>query len=272
MTATTRANAGSPGNPGNLGLDPDPLSRGVVRSLALHAVIIGALVGYEIWTHRERDRFGDPNSLGASAGVSAVAQIPIPRREGRVNPVANDTENQTPTPEKVEPQKKQKVEREDPDAIPLKRKQKKTREEIIATNQRYKPDPVLPNQITSNQGQAAVSPLVGVTGSGGVGTSASSPFGNRFGWYEKLLRERVGKNWRTNDVDQRLRTAPPCIVTFTIAKDGNVSSVKVIQSSGNYALDQSAQRAILEGAPMPPLPTGFERNAANIEFWFELKR
>jgi protein TonB len=114
--------------------------------------------------------------------------------------------------------------------------------------------------------------MIGVQGSGGVGASASSPFGNRFGWYEKLIRERVAQRWRTNDVDSRLRTAPAAIVTFTIAKDGNISNIKIFQSSGNYALDQSAQRAVYEANPMPPLPQGFEKNSANIEFWFELKR
>ncbi len=236
----------------------------------LHVGVIAALVAYEYWNHRMRDLFGDPTSLGASAGVSAVAQIPIPRREGRVNRVANDTESQVAPPEKTE--KKPEAKPDDADAIPLKRKQKKTKQEVIASNQKYREDPTLPNQVTSNLGQAAVTPMIGVQGSGGVGASASSPFGNRFGWYEKLIRERVAQRWRTNDVDSRLRTAPAAIVTFTIAKDGNISNIKIFQSSGNYALDQSAQRAVYEANPMPPLPQGFEKNSANIEFWFELKR
>ncbi len=244
---------------------------GFRNSLLLHLGVIGALVGYELWINRARDRFGDPTSLGASAGVSAVSQIPIPRREGRVNKVANDTETQVPTPEKIEPKTARK--RADPDAIALnKREKKKAPKELVASNQKYRPDPVLPNQLTSTVGQAAVSPMIGVQGSGGVGTSAASPFGTRFGWYEKLIRERVSQKWRTNDVDGKLRTLPACIVTFTIAKDGNVSNVKVLQSSGTYALDQSAQRAVLDANPLPPLPPGFERNTANIEFWFELKR
>jgi protein TonB len=220
--------------------------------------------------NRTRDQFGDPNSLGASAGVSAVSQIPIPRRDGRVNRVANDTESLVAPPEKTE--KKAAVKPDDPDAIPLKKREKKTNQEVIASTQKYREDPVVANQVTSTLGQAAVSPMIGVQGSGGVGTSASSPFGNRFGWYEKLIREKVSQRWRTNDVDSRLRTAPPAIVTFTIAKDGNISNIKIVQSSGSYALDQSAQRAIYESNPMPPLPAGFERNFANIEFWFELKR
>ncbi len=243
---------------------------GFRNSILLHAGVMAALFGYGYWMNRARDLFGDPTSMGASAGVSSVAQIPIPRREGRVNRVANDTESQVAPPEKTE--KKPAVKPDDPDAIPLKQRQKKTQQEIIASNQKYRPDPVVPNQVTSTLGQAAVSPMIGVQGSGGVGTSTSSPFGNRFGWYEKLLRERVSQKWSTSEVDSRLHTAPACVVGFTIARDGNVSNIKVIQSSGIYALDQSAQKAIYDANPMPPLPAGFERNTANIEFWFELKR
>lgn len=249
---------------------PNVSPHGFRNSLALHVAVIVILVGYNFWIHRERDRFGDPTSLGAAAGVSAVAQIPLPRREGRINRVANDTESQVAPPEKT--QKKAAEKPDDPDAIPLKKKEKKTKQELIASNQKYREDPEVPNQVTSTLGRAAVSPLLSIQGSGGVGTSASSPFGNRFGWYEKLIRERVGQRWRTNDVDARLRTSPPCVVTFTIAKDGNISAIKIIQSSGNYALDQSTQRAVYEANPMPPLPQGFEKNSANIEFWFELKR
>ena len=257
MTATQ--DAVSPVKPG-----------GLRNSLILHVSVIAGLVGYEMWMNRERDRFGDLTSLGASAGVSAVSQIPIPRREGRVNKVANDTEAQLPTPQKPQPKTAPKA--DDPEAIPLKKREKQAQKELVAANQKYKPDPIVPNQLTSTLGQAAVSPMIGVQGSGGVGTSAASPFGTRFGWYERLIRERVSQKWRTNDVDSRLHTLPACIVTFTIAKDGNVSNVKVLQSSGVYSLDQSAQRAVLDANPLPPLPPGFERNAANIEFWFELKR
>jgi outer membrane biosynthesis protein TonB len=45
-----------------------------------------------------------------------------------------------------------------------------------------------------------------------------------------------------------------------------------MQGSGNRTLDYSAQRAITEAAPFPPLPQGYERDSAQIEFWFVLKR
>ena len=129
-----------------------------------------------------------------------------------------------------------------------------------------------PNQLYSHAGQALVTPMIGQTGSGGVGIGTGSPFGNRFGYYVDLLKQQVARNWRTGDVDPRIKSAPPVIVTFTILRDGSVRDVRVAQRSGNTVLDYSAQRAILDASPFPPLPTGYERNDATIEFWFELRR
>jgi outer membrane biosynthesis protein TonB len=37
-------------------------------------------------------------------------------------------------------------------------------------------------------------------------------------------------------------------------------------------MDTSAVRAIEEASPFPPLPEAFERNVANVEFKFRLRR
>ena len=100
----------------------------------------------------------------------------------------------------------------------------------------------------------------------------SSAFGYRFGGYRDLIEQRVAQKWHTEDVDARIQTAPKAIVTFEIQSNGSIGNVRILQSSGNRALDYSAQRAIYEAAPFPPLPQGYERSSANIEIWFQLKR
>ena len=129
-----------------------------------------------------------------------------------------------------------------------------------------------PTSFTALEGQALVSPLVGQTGAGGIGVGPGTPFGNRFGYYVDLLRQKVAQKWQTADVDPRLQNAPPVVVTFTILRNGSVKDIRVAQRSGNFALDASAQRAISDAAPFPPLPQGFDKNEAPIEFWFRLKR
>ena len=114
--------------------------------------------------------------------------------------------------------------------------------------------------------------MVGQTGSGGVGVGIGSPFGNRFGNYVTVLRQRISEKWRTGDVDPRIRTAPRVIVTFDLLRGGTVRDVRIAQPSGNNVLDYSAQRAIYDASPFPPLPGGYERSDAVIEIWFELRR
>jgi protein TonB len=185
--------------------------------------------------------------------------------------LANDTQSQVPTPPKAEPKKPSR--REDPDAIALKTKGAKQR----ASTSRYSPrtdsQEQPSNQLYSSVGQAAVSPIFGMApGSGGVGVGTGSPFGTRFGAYAALLRDRVARQWRTDQVDARLRTLPPAIVTFEIQRNGQVSNIRVVQSSGNRALDYSAERAVLQASPFEPLPAAYGGSSATIEFWFQLQR
>jgi protein TonB len=243
------------------------------KSVVLHTGLIAFIVAWSLWQGRSREKWGDPNSIaGGSVAISQTAQIPLPSQRGPVNPVANDTETQTPPPPKVEKKTAEPV-KEDPDAVALKsRREKKKQTDIAASNQKYRPSEPKPNQVYSTTGQRAVSPLYGVKGSGGVGTGTGSPLGARFGWYEALLREKVAGKWNTQTVDQSIQKLPEAIVTFVIRRDGSIASVRLVKSSGNYALDTSAQRAIYDAAPFPALPAQFERDSANIEFWFELQR
>jgi protein TonB len=194
-------------------------------------------------------------------------------RSGRTSHLARDTESQVPEPvTKPEPKSKA-AERDDPDAIALKSKHisKSTHDSYV--NPRTHPEPQEDNQVTSRAGQAAASPLFApAPGSGGVGVGTGSPFGARFGAYAALIRDRVAQHWKTEQVDQRLRTLPTAIVTFEISRDGQVSNVRVAQTSGNVALDYSAQRAVAETAPFPPLPATYGGSSATVEFWFTLQR
>ena len=114
--------------------------------------------------------------------------------------------------------------------------------------------------------------MIGMAGGGGVGIGNNSPFGTQFGEDANILRSRVGQAWHTGEL--RISSANPVVVTFTIMRDGSVpeKSVQVKGRSGNAALDISAQRAILDAQPFPPLPSGFTRSSADVEFTFDYLR
>ena len=239
----------------------------------MHLGIAGIVAAWSLGLLGNKiERWGDPKSLGGGAvGITPVNKIPLPQREGRVNRVANDTESQVPAPPKPEVRKPA-PKLPEPDAIPLKSKNARTKPAPVASPQKYTPVPdAKPNQTYARSGQALTSPMFSqAPGGGGVGSGSTSPFGNRFGWYEALLRDRVARNWHSQELDAHIRTRTA--VTFEIMRNGSIRNVRVTQSSGNFAMDQTAQRAIMQSNPLPELPREFERDSATIEFWFSLQQ
>jgi TonB family protein len=252
----------------------DPLGKSFLASMALHGSVVAVLVAGSLIPGSRRPIFGERESAGGVVGVKTTATIPMVARPGAVNPVANDTDSQVP---KAPPQPKavQKEKAPEPDAIPLKSSKTppKKLSNVTASNDRYRPytDPK-PNQLYSTTGGALVSKSMGMTGSGGVGIGVGSPLGDRFGAYASLLQQLVAQKWNTQDVDGRVRTAPVAVVTCTILRDGTLKNIRVKTSSGNAALDRSAERALYDVGKVDPLPAGFDRNEAEVEFMFELKR
>ena len=172
----------------------------------------------------------------------------------------------------AKPEPKQ-VKAPEPDAIPLKSREalkKYADRKPVEQKTSYLKNPKA-NQVYSQE-QALNNPMISRSGSGDVGSGQSSPLGTRFGWYEQILREKVSRNWHTEEIDARLSSLPAAVVTFVILRNGSVRDIRLSTSSGNFALDQSALRAIQASIPFPQLPPQYERDSANLEFWFRLQR
>ena len=89
----------------------EPLGKPFAGSLAMHAAVGGALL-FVWFFHPSVETFGDKQQSSGSVGVSVVKTIPIPAKEGRVNPVANDTQSIVP---QAPPKKKEVVKAPPPD-------------------------------------------------------------------------------------------------------------------------------------------------------------
>jgi len=85
-----------------------------------------------------------------------------------------------------------------------------------------------------------------------------------------LMRDRISQHWTTADI--RATAQQVCAITFTIARNGAVTNVFVSKPSGNYLLDTSARRAVLDANPLPALPREFDKNEATVELEFRLKQ
>jgi TonB family protein len=251
------------------------LGKSFLASVALHGSVVGLLVVGSFIHGTRRPIFGDRESAGGVVGVNPVSRIPMVARSGTVNPVANDTESQVP-PAPPKPKAVQREKPPEPDAIPLKSRKAPPQKQVwnvSASPTRYRPyaDPK-PNQVYSSSGGALVSKSMGMAGSGGVGLGRGSPLGDRFGAYAALLQQLVAQKWNTQEVDGRIRTAPMAVVNCTILRDGTVKNIRLKTSSGNTALDRSAERALYDVGKVDPLPAGYDRNEAEVEFNFVLKR
>ncbi len=254
---------------------PDRVGGSFAGSISLHVSVAAALLLYTAMEASRKPIMGEANGGGMGAvAVTAVHTIPLPSRRAPENPVANPTESAVPTPPpKLKPQVKAKA--PDPKAIPLPDKMaqpKLARPDRPAPNKFRLAQPDRPNQVYSPVGQALSSPMYQKQGAGGIGIGTDNPLGQQFGAYAKLIIDQVGRKWNTATLT--MQTAPVAIVTFTINRDGSVpsNSVRIAQSSGISPVDISAQRAVLDAAPFPPLPAGFPRSDAQIELRFELRR
>jgi TonB family protein len=249
----------------------DPLTLPFIGSLILHGSVVALLFLYWYWSGLTTETFGDPNPSGGPAyAVSPTKSIPIPQKDAPPNPVAHDTESLVPmAPEekKVEEKPPPMVPPKDAFEIPDKIKPKK---EQPQPQQKYAV-PAPPNQVYSHTPQAVSNPMYAApAGAGQVGIGPNSVLGSRFGAYAQIIRERLAQNWMTNGLNARSQNAP-AVVSFHIMRDGSVRDPRVVQSSGNYDIDNTALRAVYNSNPLPPLPPQVGENDILAEFTFNLR-
>ena len=99
---------------------------------------------------------------------------------------------------------------------------------------------------------------------------ASSPFGASgvgldnpdftYGYYVDQMVSMIGGAW----APPRLGGRPEAIVHFRIARDGSISELALVQTSGHRAFDESALRAVRTAAPLPPLPASFLSDSLGV--------
>jgi TonB family protein len=79
--------------------------------------------------------------------------------------------------------------------------------------------------------------------------------------YMKAVQSAIKGDWNPPRLAQSTRV----VLSFKISRDGGVSSIGVVRSSGNDAMDRAGINAVASAAPFPPLPPGQEKSV-DIEF------
>jgi len=85
--------------------------------------------------------------------------------------------------------------------------------------------------------------------------------------YLSTMIQLINRNW-----DSKQQVKGQTVMRFTIERDGRISSLEVQQSSGYFALDQTAQRALVLTRQFPPLPPQYTGEQLTIELVFNFVR
>ena len=101
-------------------------------------------------------------------------------------------------------------------------------------------------------------------GSGAPGVNVQADLD--FGPYMAYLKRTMKRNW----APPKSASSKRVVVRFIIAKDGRLLSKKIVQTSGDEVMDQSALSAVDLSAPFRPLPSAFREDSQPIDFDFDL--
>jgi len=263
-------------NPPFPSADDLSLRRFLLYSLFLHGLLAGVVIASIIF-HFQGNRWGDVG--GGSEGevnVKLVGSVGLPMPKP---PDVTDSRTFDPTDSlyKTPPQPKPPEPPKPEVKIPEFKKEKPPKQIEHRSKTFDNPTPTPDNAVAQNGGKlnlptgtaqvpGAAAPGVTIQGQGG------GDFSSRYGWYIDAVRRKISNNWLQSTIDPAVRAARTarCTMTFTIARDGTVKNISVAQTSGNYSMDTSAQRALLSASPMPPLPNDYSGSVVNVTFDFDL--
>ncbi len=81
------------------------------------------------------------------------------------------------------------------------------------------------------------------------------------------LKDRITKNWNQNQ-----KMAGITVMGFIIQRNGQITDIEVVKTSGNTILDLAAQRALINTRMLAPLPAGYTAQRLPVELVFEYTR
>ena len=138
------------------------------------------------------------------------------------------------------------------------------------------PTPTPPNAVPGHGGAPNIPTGVGEKSGSTPGLEikgeGGGDFASRYGWYVESVKRRVQSNWLQNTIDPAARQAHTAhaVAEFTISRDGTLSGIKIVQTSGNLSVDNSGLRALLASNPMPALPPDYGKSFVTVTFDFDL--
>ena len=84
--------------------------------------------------------------------------------------------------------------------------------------------------------------------------------------YFSEIQRRVRRNWNPKFTMEEYTT----VLNFSIKRNGQITGLKVVRTSGSEDVDREALEAIQDSAPFDPLPANFPLDSINMRFNFNI--
>ena len=238
----------------------DGFQRMVTISLVVHLVgLVGFMFAPESWRTRDTtEREVMTISLGGAPGPETNRGTPISGvAVQKATPPA-----ETPRPEPIRPPAAKPPEMVEPTKAPPKQAPKNV---ATAPTQATGSKPTTGAEVAAGQAKADTgvqSDSIGLS-TGGGGTGGPTNLGNFCcPAYISEMLQIIQRNWQRQ---QGMRGTT--VMRFKIDRQGNLSEIEVARTSGNFMLDQAANRALLT-TRLSPLPREYPNETLTVNLSF----
>lgn len=241
---------------------PDGFQRMLTISLVAHVVGVALFaLSPEGWrTRSSDDREVMTISLGGAPGPQSGGLTPM---AGRAVQQAVPLQ-ETPRPEPIRPPAAKPPEMVEPTKAAPKQAPKNA--PAVAPKQAPGRTPTTGAQVAPGQALADTgvqSDSIGLSTGGGGGTGGQINMGNFCcPAYITEMLQIIQRNWQ-----QRQGATGATVMRFVIDRQGTLSNIEVVRSSGNFLLDQAANRALLT-TKLPPLPREYPNQTLTVNLSF----
>ncbi len=221
-------------------------------SLLVHVLIVAACAVAPLLAAQDSDEIPEfvPVYIVPAQALGVSEPTPAPRRS---QPAPPQPEPQPETPAPAEPES-EKPEPEPEPALPSPEPQRR----------RPRAEPPTPSRQAGGElGRRQGSPTGSSTGTSPFGGPAVSFADQNFtyGYYVDQMLSMIHSQWSRPALGADVQAA----VFFRIRRDGQISDLRVVESSGFNVFDLAGLRAVQQAAPFPRLPVSYPQGSLAVK-------
>lgn len=246
----------------------------VILSFSVHAAITAVLVLWPSFFKEPPKKFEfvaitvvPPRALGEQAPAARTPPKPDPPKKPPEPAETAAPPAEKPAPAPPAPAKDPKPLAPDPKALkppekaipaPAKEEPKKPAATPPAAAAALPAPDSLPAAIPKRQGSPFGNPLGASTQQATLGVEDPN---FTYGYYLDRIVGAISSKWSRPPVGPEIKQV---LLYFRIQKDGTITELKLVETSGSEIFDDAAMLAVTASAPLPPLPKSYAKDSLGI--------